>query len=95
MHEGVELKDDLSSFQVICKVTYPICFDDVQLKRRTEIDRNFYNWLVALKTCQSYGRSIRSTTDWADTYIIDESIFSFLDIADKMLPEWFKEAIIC
>lgn len=95
MHEGVDLKDDLSRFQIICKVPYPNCFDDIQLKRRTELDRNFYNWLVALKTCQSYGRSIRSETDWADTYIIDESIYSFLDVADTMLPKWFKEAIIC
>lgn len=94
MHEGVDLNGDLSRFQIICKVPYANCFDDLQLKRRVELDRRFYIWSTAIKLCQSYGRSIRSEVDWADTYILDESIHRFLIDADKMIPRWFKEAII-
>jgi Rad3-related DNA helicase len=94
MHEGIDLKGDLSRFQIICKVPYANCFDDQQLARRVEVDRKYYIWLTALKLIQSYGRSVRSETDYAVTYILDESIFQFMKDADKMLPDWFKEAII-
>ena len=94
MHEGLDLKGDLSRFQIIAKVPYPNFFDDKQLARRVELDRRYLVWLVALKLVQSYGRSIRSAEDWAHTYIIDGAIDRFLKEADKMLPPWFKEAII-
>jgi len=94
MHEGVDLYDDLSRFQIICKVPYANCFDDKQLAARVEVDRKYYVWLTALKLVQSYGRSVRSVDDWAKTYIIDEAIYKFLRDANKMLPDWFKEALI-
>lgn len=93
MHEGIDLKEDLSRFQIICKVPYPNCFDDKQLARRVEVDRRYYMWLTALKVIQSYGRSIRSEDDYADTYILDESIHRFLQNTKSMIPSWFKEAI--
>ncbi len=95
MHEGVDLYDDLSRFQIICKVPFANCFDDLQLKRRVELDRRYYVWSTAIKLLQSYGRSIRSEKDFADTYILDESIYKFLQDANSMLPQWFKEAIKC
>jgi len=94
MHEGIDLKDDLSRFQVICKVPYPNCFDDLQLARRVEVDRKYYMWLTALKIVQAYGRSVRSEDDYADTYILDESIHKFLDDTRNMIPTWFTEAIV-
>lgn len=94
MHEGLNLVEDLSRLQIICKVPYPNCFDDAQLARRVEIDQRYYTWLTALKLVQSYGRSVRSETDQADTYILDESIYRFLREAGPMLPVWFTEAII-
>lgn len=93
MHEGIDLHGDLSRFQIICKVPYPNCFDNEQLARRVEVDRKYYIWLTALKLVQSYGRSVRSDTDHADTYILDESIIKFMRDAHKMLPVWFTEAV--
>jgi Rad3-related DNA helicase len=94
MHEGVDLVDDMSRFQIICKVPFANFFDNQQLARRVEIDRRYYIWLTALKLVQMYGRSIRSQDDHAMTYVLDESIYRFLDDAKNMLPIWFKEAII-
>lgn len=93
MHEGVNLVDDLSRLQIICKVPYPNHYEDKQLARRMEIDGRYYDWLTALKLVQSYGRSIRSEQDWADTYIIDATIRFFLQKSGKLLPSWFLEAI--
>lgn len=94
MHEGLDLRDSLSRFQIICKVPYPNFFDDIQLSRRVEMDRRYLIWLTALKLVQSYGRSVRSETDWAHTFILDAQIFTFLKESHKMLPDWFKEAVV-
>jgi Rad3-related DNA helicase len=93
MHEGVDLKDDLSRFQIICKVPYANFYENKQLARRIELDQAYYNWMTALKLIQSYGRSIRSPSDYADTYIIDGAITDFLKRAGKIMPVWFMEAI--
>lgn len=94
MHEGLDLKNDLSRFQIICKIPYPNYMEDPQLKARMELSQDYYNWLVCLKICQSYGRSIRSETDWAVTYILDSDFRKLISAAHHMLPKWFTEAIV-
>lgn len=94
MHEGLDLKGDLARFQIICKVPYPSFQDNEQLKMRMQISDEYYGWLTALKLVQSYGRSIRSEDDWADTFILDSDFDSFQRRNYKMLPKWFKQAII-
>ena len=94
MHEGLDLKGDLSRFQIICKVPYPSFKDNEQLKIRMQLSQDYYNWLTALKLVQSYGRSIRSEEDWADTYILDQDFGSFARRAHKLLPEWFTSAVV-
>ena len=93
MHEGLDLFGDLSRIQIICKVPWPNFKDNKQLTRRMELDRYYYLWLTALKLIQSSGRSIRSDTDWAHTYVLDEVFDSFMEQAHAMIPIWFKEAV--
>jgi Rad3-related DNA helicase len=94
MHEGLDLKDDLSRFQIICKVPYPSFVNDPQLKRRMEISGDYYQYITALKLWQSYGRSVRSEDDYAKTYVLDEEFKSFAKRAKAVTPKWVKEAII-
>lgn len=94
MHEGINLIDDLSRFQIICKVPYANFYENEQLRRRVEVDPDYYMWMTAIKLVQSYGRSIRSETDYADTYIIDEAFIRFARDAKRILPSWFNEALI-
>lgn len=94
MHEGLDLKDDLSRFQVICKVPYPGIGNNPQLKKRMELSPEYYQYLTSLKLIQQYGRSIRSKDDHADTYILDSGFKSFFERSKKILPKWFIEAII-
>jgi Rad3-related DNA helicase len=93
MHEGLDLKGDLSRFQIICKVPYPSFKDNEQLKIRMQLSQDYYNWLTALKLVQSYGRSIRSEDDWADTFVLDADFMTFQRRAHKLLPKWFTSAI--
>jgi Rad3-related DNA helicase len=93
MHEGIDLVDDLSRFQIICKVPYANQNDNPQLKKRVELSWNYYVWLTALKLVQSCGRSVRHDKDWAETYILDSGFGRFMDMSINILPEWFLEAL--
>ncbi len=70
MAEGVDLKGNLSGFQVICKVPFPYLGDKVTRKKM-----NKWKWWYDTQTVrtivQSLGRSIRSENDKAVTYILD------------------------
>ncbi len=94
MHEGLDLKDDLSRFQLILKVPYPSFIENPQLEMRMKISSDYYNYLTAMKLVQAYGRSIRSETDFAETYILDEDFKSFFARSKPILPKWFKQAIV-
>lgn len=91
-HEGLDLVEDMSRFQIICKIPYPP-MGDPQIKARMNIDEKWYAWLTLLKMVQSYGRSIRSETDTADTYILDSGFPKFHNRHREMMPPWFEDAI--
>lgn len=92
MTEGVDLADDLSRWQVICKVPYPY-LGDPQVKKRKDLDPAWYDWRTTLTVVQAYGRSIRSKEDFAVTYVLDADFKNFLKRQKDRLPEWFKEAV--
>lgn len=94
MSEGLDLKDELSRFQILLKVPYPSFVENPQLEMRMRISSDYYNYLTAMKICQSVGRSIRSETDFASTYILDEDFKSFFARSKQILPKWFKESIV-
>lgn len=90
MHEGLDLKDDLARFQILLKVPYPNR-GDPQIARRIELDPDWYNWQTALKLVQSLGRGVRSSTDWAVSYILDSGFAKFYQHTSNILPIWFKD----
>ena len=92
MTEGIDLADDLSRWQVICKIPYPY-LGDPQVKRRKELDAPWYDWRTCLTVVQAYGRSVRSSDDFAVTYILDADFPAFLKRQRKRLPGWFLEAV--
>jgi Rad3-related DNA helicase len=92
-HLGVDLKDDLSRFQVIVKVPYPD-LTDKRIAKMKERDPKWYAWNTVLKLVQAYGRSVRSKDDHAKTYILDSSISYLLKSAHGLVPNWFTEAIV-
>ena len=92
MTEGIDLADDLSRWQVICKIPYPY-LGDPQVKRRKEIDAAWYDWRTCLTVVQAYGRSVRSADDFAVTYVLDADFPAFLKRQKKRLPGWFLKAV--
>ena len=92
MTEGVDLKGDLSRFQVICKVPYPYLGDKLVRKKM-----NKWKWWYPLKTAktilQSVGRSVRSKEDTAATYILDSDFERFFNSNRGLFPTTFKESL--
>jgi Rad3-related DNA helicase len=92
LHMGLDLKDNLSRFQIITKVPYPNKSDRwIDAKRKA--NEQWYNWQTALRLVQGYGRSVRSKEDWAKTYVLDTAFGYFVRKNRNMLPSWFVEAI--
>src|SRR5919202_5753538 len=92
LHTGLDLKDELSRFQIITKVPYPNKSDRWTNAKR-EVDSDWYYWQTALKLIQAYGRSVRSKDDWARTYILDSAFGYFVKKNKAILPSWFIQAI--
>lgn len=95
MAEGVDLKDGLARFQVLAKAPYPSLNDPV-IKRRMERQegREWYLWLTMIKFCQSSGRSVRSKSDHAVTYLTDSGFAGLLGRGRRLLPGWVREALV-
>jgi len=92
LHTGLDLKDNLSRFQIITKVPYPNIADKWTSEKR-KINEEWYYWQTALRLVQAYGRSIRSKDDWAKTYVLDAAFSYFVKMNVKILPKWFVSAI--
>ena len=92
MTEGLDLRDDLSRFQVIVKVPYPN-FKDPYVVARRGLDHGWYAWQTAMRLIQATGRSVRSQADFAETYIVDSDFGEFRRRNLCLLPVWWLDAI--
>ena len=92
MMSGVDLKDDLSRFQIILKMPYPN-IKSKKIKKRQETYKDWYLWKTTVDLLQSYGRSVRSDEDFADTIILDSSLTDVMNQYGKFIPRYFTDAI--
>lgn len=90
--EGIDLKDDLSRFQIICKIPYPYLGDKLVRKRMNK-HKLWYPFQTAKTIVQSAGRSVRNEKDHAVTYILDGNWERFYAQHPNLFPESFKRAI--
>ena len=92
LYQGVDLKDELSRFQVLVKVPYP---DLSERRTRVKLERDpgWYDWQTALRLVQTYGRSVRSETDHAVTYVLDSNFSWFVKKNQGLFPGYFLDAL--
>jgi len=90
--EGVDLKDDLSRFQIIAKVPYPN-YTEKRTRAKMEKFPLWYTSQTLTKILQGFGRSIRSEDDWAKTYVLDTAINNVLFKAQQMIPKAYYDVL--
>ncbi|AFS80887.1 helicase c2 [Candidatus Nitrosopumilus koreensis AR1] len=90
--EGVDLKDDLSRFQIIAKVPYP---NYKEKRTRAKMDKFplWYTSQTLTKLLQGFGRSIRSEDDWAKTYVLDAAANNVFFKAQRMIPKSYHDVL--
>lgn len=92
MMEGIDLADDASRFQVLCKVPFPYLGDDVVRKRKAK-DPSWYGFQTVKLVIQAMGRSVRNETDHATSYILDADWFAFYRRNSSLFPADFSQAL--
>ena len=89
---GVDLKDDLSRFQVILKTPY-LSMQDRRTRVKAERDRRWYMYASLVRFLQGIGRSVRSQEDRAITYVLDSATRLLLDDMRQYVPESYIEVL--
>jgi Rad3-related DNA helicase len=90
--EGVDLKDDLSRFQIIAKAPYPN-YTEKRIKAKMKKSPLWYNSQTLTKILQGFGRSIRSENDWAKTYVLDSAVNNVFFMAQRMIPRAYYDVL--
>lgn len=93
MMEGVDLYDDLSEFQIILKMPWA-SLGDARVKRKMELDNEWYTNKVWVHVMQASGRSTRHEQDESVTYILDSTFPRSYKAWKKNLPSWFTKRVI-
>ncbi len=90
--EGVDLKDDLSRFQIIAKVPYPN-YAEKRVRVKMKKFPLWYTSQTLVKILQGFGRSIRSSDDWAKTYVLDGAIDNLFHKGLEMIPRAYYDVL--
>ncbi len=90
--EGIDLKDDLSRFQIVAKVPYAN-FSEKRVAVKKEKFPLWYNSQTLTKLLQGFGRSIRNENDWAVTYVLDSAVDYLLSKSQKLVPKAYYDVL--
>lgn len=89
---GIDLKDNLSRFQIILKAPYP-SMADKRTRVKSERDPLWYQNKTVEKILQGFGRSIRNDTDYAETHVMDESVQILLSKMRRFVPKAYWDSL--
>ena len=89
---GTDLHDDLSRFQIIMKLPF-LSLADPRVKKKANMNNDWYNIEMLRALIQSCGRSTRSEDDYSDTYILDASFLTYIKRYQRLLPQSFLQRI--
>jgi Rad3-related DNA helicase len=93
LQEGIDLKDDLSRFTIVCKTPYASLKDD-WVKKRMELSPKWYSEQTLMNLIQMTGRSVRTESDHAVAYILDSNFNTFFKQNKNKFLKWWSESVI-
>lgn len=92
MNEGLDLKDDLSRFQIMLKMPFP-SLGSIYNRKKADRFPEWYAYQTVLTLIQMSGRSVRSKEDHCVTYIFDENFLWFYKKWIKFFPKYWRDAL--
>jgi ATP-dependent DNA helicase DinG len=92
MMSGIDLKDNLARFQILLKIPYPNISSN-KIKGRQKTNPDWYSFKTIMDLIQTYGRAVRSDSDYADMFILDSNFSDLLKYNSDKMPSYFKDAI--
>lgn len=88
--EGLDLKGDLSRFNIIAKTPFPF-LGDAWVKARMEKSQSWYSRQAMIAVIQACGRVVRGKDDWGFTYILDSAFAMLFNRIRSKTPKWWKD----
>lgn len=89
---GLDLKDDLGRWQIICKVPFASLGDKIVIRRKE--DRPIWYTADAInRIVQGSGRVCRSASDHGITYIIDKNLSWLVKRHQDLFPPWWLNSL--
>lgn len=85
--EGIDLPGDLSRYQIIVKTPFG-SLGDKRMEHILNIYPDVYSLTALMKITQGAGRSVRSHSDWAVTYILDTAAQRLWTKNNEWAPEF-------
>ncbi len=93
MYTGVDFKDDKCRLNIILKAQYPN-LNDLWVKKKRVFSPNWYHLQTLRHLIQAAGRSTRTPDDFSTTVICDPRLMDLIADNWKVLPEYFKDALV-
>lgn len=90
---GVDLKGDLSRFQIVLKAPYP-SMADMRTARIAGTNQLWYRYRAMARLIQGIGRSVRSEDDHAVTYVVDEGAAALMRSLQRYVPHAYADTLI-
>ena len=85
------MKGDLARFAIVVKVPFGF-LGDQWIKRRLDMSQEWYQRQALIDIIQGGGRIVRSSDDWGNVYILDQSFGYLKKMTDRMIPQWWKDS---
>lgn len=89
---GVDLKDDLSRFQIVVKTPY-LSLSDKRIRIKMEANHTWYRHETLMKLLQGFGRSVRHKDDKAITYVLDSSAEQLIKSMKNYVPKSYFDVL--
>jgi Rad3-related DNA helicase len=93
LSHGTDLNGDKGRFQIIVKTPYPP-LSNKRIKKKFDLDKNWYSDKTINSLIQMSGRCTRSKQDHSVTYILDGTAFKLIKDNVNVLPQHFIERIV-
>ena len=90
--EGVDLKDELSRFQIIAKIPYAPLTEKRTIAKRKKFPL-WYDAQTLMKLLQGFGRSVRSEKDHAKTYVLDSAVRFLIYKTKNIIPRAYYDTL--